>query len=132
MSSEPLASGPLEERVFDHDRALAMLADDVDLLAEVIAVFLETVPELLRELEAALSARDYREVERLAHGVKGAALNVHALRIRQRAAEVEASAQTKDGKSIIAQFHELRDEMARFRSYLDAFDWQVLRGPRGQ
>ena len=129
MSSEPMATGPQEEPVFDHERALAMLAADVDLLAEVLAAFLEHVPAQLRDLETALAAHDYPEVERLAHGVKGAALNVHAGRIRQKAAELEASTQTKDDASITTQFQQLLDEMDRFQTHIDTFDWHALHGP---
>lgn len=128
MNNEPPATGPQEEPVFDHNRALAMLADDVDLLFEVIETFLKHAPVQIEELEAAIGVNDDREIERLAHGLKGAAVNVHALRIRQKAAEVEASAQAKDREAVVAQAGELRAEMTRFKSHLASFDWQSLRG----
>lgn len=127
MSSEPASSGPLEGPIFDHARALVMLADDVELLAEAVAVFVEHVPPQLDELEKALRAGAYEDAERLAHGVKGAALNVHALRFRQKAAEVEASAQKQEAAAL-ALCNELQEEMARFKTHLEHFDWQSLKG----
>ena len=116
-------SGPQELPIFDHHTALAMLADDAELLAEVLAAFRTHVPGQMAELSRAIEAKSAAEVEWLAHGVKGAALNVHAQRIRQKAAEVEASAHAADMDLAGRQFVELEEEMARFEQHVATFDW---------
>lgn len=127
MTTEPMATGPREEPVFDHERALAMLAGDADLLAEVVHAFLEHIPPQIDELDAAVRISDCTEVERLAHGIKGAAINVHAMRVRQRAAELEASSRANEAHTLPELLHALHDEMNRFQTHLANFAWHELR-----
>jgi len=64
---------------FDLERALAMVEGDGDLLVATAQRFLEQNPARLHEMRDALERRDLSEIERLAHGLAGAAQNFVAL-----------------------------------------------------
>jgi HPt (histidine-containing phosphotransfer) domain-containing protein len=125
MNSDDAASAPKEDPVFDYAAAKAVLADDVELLREVLQAFLDTVPEQMDLLIAALQEKKYAEVEHRASEIKGAATSAHAARVRQKAAELEAAAHDGDSAAVEEQFRELAAELERFGDYLDDFNWDA-------
>jgi two-component system, sensor histidine kinase and response regulator len=77
--------------IWDIERLLESIGDDPAFVAELIDVFLDTTADKIGLLAAASPA----EVVRIAHGVKGAAANIHANNLAARAAELETAAQTR-------------------------------------
>jgi diguanylate cyclase (GGDEF)-like protein len=67
-----------EVPAFDLERALAMVEADGDLLVATAQRFLEQNPRRIDELREALDRRDLPDIERLAHGLAGAAQNFAA------------------------------------------------------
>jgi diguanylate cyclase (GGDEF)-like protein len=67
-----------EAPAFDLQRALDMVEGDGDLLVAIAQRFLEQNPSRLDQLREALERRDAAEIERLAHGLAGAAQNFAA------------------------------------------------------
>ena len=67
-----------EQPAFDLERALAMVEGDGDLLVATAQRFLEQNPRRIDELRGALDRRDLADIERLAHGLAGAAQNFAA------------------------------------------------------
>jgi PAS domain S-box-containing protein len=55
----------------DRERLLERLEGDTDLLAEIIRLYHETCPDLMRELHAAAARRDRQAICRTAHTLKG-------------------------------------------------------------
>lgn len=60
-----------------------------DLLAELVAIFRETTPDLLDGLESAATAGDARQLQRLAHRLKGGSGNVGARHMSRLCADLE-------------------------------------------
>ncbi|MBC2839186.1 Hpt domain-containing protein [Robiginitalea sp. SC105] len=56
--------------IYNLDKINEMAEGDTDFVLSVISVFLEEVPEDLRELEAAIGASNYDQVYKLAHKIK--------------------------------------------------------------
>ena len=69
--------------VFDYDDFLERMDGDMDLLKEVIEIFLDDSPNLLAALRLALRSRDAAAMEKAAHTLKGAAANISAKRLQQ-------------------------------------------------
>jgi CheY-like chemotaxis protein/HPt (histidine-containing phosphotransfer) domain-containing protein len=65
-------------RELDIQEALERLGGDRALLAEVLTAFLEDLPEMMAELETAVSQADAERICAAAHALKGAALNIGA------------------------------------------------------
>ena len=82
--------------IIDLRQALARMADDADLLAEVLAIFREETPRTLGEIAAALDAGDCDRVFRTAHSLKGAAGNISAAPVQAAARTVELAGRNGD------------------------------------
>lgn len=67
--------------------ALERMGGDEELLAEVIALFMEDFPVLLASIESAVAARDGGRLTYAAHALKGAAATLSAVGV-VRAAQV--------------------------------------------
>jgi len=69
--------------VFDYDDFMERMDGDIDLLKEVIEIFLEDSPNLMAALRSAILVRDAEAMEKAAHTLKGAAANISAKRLQQ-------------------------------------------------
>jgi two-component system, sensor histidine kinase and response regulator len=65
----------------DRKAALDRVGGDVDLLKDIAHVFLDDCPRALAELRSAAARGEGPVVERVAHGLKGAASNFGASRV---------------------------------------------------
>ena len=74
---------------FDRDDMLERLGGDAELLTEVLGVFLEECPRMMREIEQALNDNDAALVHRAAHSLKGALLNISATPAAEEAKKLE-------------------------------------------
>ena len=63
---------------FDRQEMLDRLGGDVDLLQDVLEVFLEECPKMMAEITLAVSGHDANAVRHAAHSMKGALLNISA------------------------------------------------------
>jgi HPt (histidine-containing phosphotransfer) domain-containing protein len=110
----------------DIGRALRQLAGDVDLLQEIVEIFLDMVPDRLAELERLIAAGDAAEVANQAHEIKGSAATFCAARLAEAASALEVSARSgslADAQSFLAR---IRDEFQQLRDRLSALDWQTI------
>ena len=67
----PTVSEPCPPQVFDHSALVERLGDDLELVTELIELFLEESPMLLADVQHAVDCRDAKAVERSAHRLKG-------------------------------------------------------------
>lgn len=75
--------------VYDRSLALHHVGEDPEMLAQLIRMFAEQVPERMRRLDAALAGADATALEREAHGLKGTAATLGMPRLRDAAYVVE-------------------------------------------
>jgi len=75
--------------VFDYEDFLHRIDGDVELLKEVIEIFLEDTPGLLTNLYAGIKSGDTVAVERAVHTLKGATANISAKRLQQLSQQVQ-------------------------------------------
>lgn len=69
--------------VFDYDDFMERMDGDMDLLKEVIEIFLEDAPSLVGALRLAILGGDKDAMERAAHTLKGAAANISAKELQR-------------------------------------------------
>ena len=74
--------------------ALERVEGDRELLEEIARLFAEESVALLGEIRRARASEDIRELQRLAHTLKGAALNVAALKVAETALALETQARS--------------------------------------
>ena len=96
---------------FDLSALKARLDNDVDLLQEIIALFLSTSPSLLAEIEIAVTDRDCHRIERAAHSLKGAVRNISNGSCAHVAQQLESAGLAGDLTAVDSLFAVLRDEL---------------------
>lgn len=87
------------EGQFDIAKALHRLNGDWELLCELIQIFIEDSPKMLRDLQTAINNKDLEQLSRVAHALKGMASNFSNSPVEQLAFQIELSGkqQTLDG-----------------------------------
>jgi HPt (histidine-containing phosphotransfer) domain-containing protein len=89
--------------IYSLDKLNEMAEGDVDFINSVVLVFLEEVPQDLKELEAALNERNYEQVYKLAHKIKP---NVDLLGMEQTRAtalQIETLGKSENNSAEIAR-----------------------------
>ncbi len=115
------AQAPASSRrggVIDENALMARLDGDTGLLAEVVDLFFESAPRLMRDLKKALEARDAASVERAAHTLKGAVANFGARTVFEATMRMERLGHDGDLTGARRAWTPLEKEMGRLKKAL--------------
>lgn len=88
------------------------LATDPD-LAEIVEIFVEEMPRRVANLESHFAGRDWKELERAAHQIKGAAGSYGFNQLTPAAAHLEAAVKQGRGEAEIQQALEALTALCR-------------------
>ena len=108
----------LTEASFDKASLLDRVEGDTELLAEIVALFLEDSPRLLDDVRHAVAAGDAPALKRAAHTLKGAASNFSAAGVVKASAELEAMGRAGSLAGSVAAKDRLEGELRRFEEAL--------------
>lgn len=106
------------DAVWDSKLALGRLGGDRELLAEMAAIFIETLSGQLGELRNALAARDAPKLRLLAHSMKGCVSTFAAEAARQAALALEECARIGDFDSAPTALAQLQDRLGELQQAL--------------
>lgn len=109
MSVEFSLPGP-DMPVLDESRLLAEFAGDQEILTELRDLFMEHVPPLFREIEAAVAAGQTEEILRHAHSLKGACATYGAPRLALVCQSAEFAARDGDIQAVRDHLSDIRQE----------------------
>ena len=107
--------------LIDWSAALKSVADDGELLHELIALFLESLPQWLIDLRDAIERQDQPTAKRLAHTLKGS--------LRQFGATATATAQQLESAADQSQFAEATRLLSELQTALDQLRPKLLERP---
>ena len=116
------------ENLLNLNEAMGNLDGDVELLQEILEIFLEMVPEQLEELDAHIQARRISDVDLLAHSLKGSASNFCAVKFVASSRKLEklAKAGSLNGAEDMAR--QIRSDFAELQELQVGLDWdEVIR-----
>jgi len=102
--------------VMNVDEALQRLGDDVELLRDIVQIYLEDAPAIVERIHTAISQSDANSLQRAAHSLKGLAATLSAAEVVGVAAKLEHLAATRDmsdASKSIAEVDERLDELNR-------------------
>ena len=110
---------PRHNDVFNHGEMLNRLGDDLELVTELIELFLEESPKLLVDVQIAVQRRDAKAIERTAHRLKGSAGNFGMNATVKTAMRLEVLGRTGDLSDADATCQALCDELRQLQEELD-------------
>jgi HPt (histidine-containing phosphotransfer) domain-containing protein len=97
---------------FDRAGLRSRLMDDADLERDLIAIFLEDMPQQITVLEEAVAVGVAAAVHRCGHKIKGSALQIGAEGLRREAAAIEEAGKAGDVAAAAARLPQLRAAFA--------------------
>jgi CheY-like chemotaxis protein/HPt (histidine-containing phosphotransfer) domain-containing protein len=117
LSGHPVPSQP----AFDRAVALERAGGDVDLLKEIVGVFLTECPQWIAEVKDAVAVRDPSRLQRIAHTIKGAVDNCGASGAYDAALRLERMGREGDLRGAEQASSALENEFLRVSPVLTAF-----------
>ncbi|MBN2725170.1 MAG: PAS domain S-box protein [Deltaproteobacteria bacterium] len=102
--------------IFDEKGLMKRLMGDVILRNLVLETFVEDIPGKIMELKEACSDREYSDIKRIAHLIKGAGLNVGALSLAETAYDIESGLWEEHSVELNEYLHTLQLKMSEFIS----------------
>ena len=115
---EPEAGASAEVPALDYEEVAERFAGDTELVAELVDLFLEDLPRLMQEIEAAVATGDARALQRSAHTLKGAVGNFGAHPCFDASRELEYMGRDEELSGAADGFALLSSEMERLRPEL--------------
>ncbi|MBN2375939.1 MAG: Hpt domain-containing protein [Sedimentisphaerales bacterium] len=108
--------------VFDPSQALRCLDGDVDVMKQIVEIFINTSHSDMQEMQKAMASKDTEAIVARAHSIKGAAANVGAEVVRGSAYEMEKSVKAGEGE-IEELFNNLEQNLHKLEEILNDYDW---------
>jgi len=102
--------------VFNREVALERVGGDEELFAEIVGIYLEELPSVLKEIQSAVRAGDANGLYRSAHSLKGSLGALGAEAAQKRALDLEMSgrqSQLSHAPEMLADLERLLDELHR-------------------
>ena len=106
--------------IFDRDRALARMDNDVELFKEIVQIYFSEVPEQTAGMATALKNSDRVQIERLAHSLKSSSGNVGASLTSEIARQIEDGAREKSIEVLSELFTKMQSEFEKFKIEINA------------
>ena len=107
---------------FDRETMLERLGGDAELLSEIVALFVEECPNMIGSVRDSIAEQDADQVERAAHTLKGALLNIAADPVAETAKRLEIlgrSGELADTAEVLASLEAELDHLVQELSGLD-------------
>lgn len=126
LASPALDSTPATG-AFDRTAALERVEGDLELLADLIQVFLQDLPQQVAALRKAVEDQDAKGIQQEAHRLKGAAASLDATAVSACAARLEQSGRDANCAVARAEWAQLEVELARLESAFRDFHSEAVR-----
>ena len=115
--TENIASAD-DHAVFDLDGTLRRLGGDTGLLSELIRLYAEDSPDLLRRMATGIESRRGDQVRRAAHSLRGLAANFGAAGLTQLLHRLEDNSAAEQFDDAPKLFKTVQHESARLQAVL--------------
>ena len=114
----PTAALSTDGNIFNMTEALDRVEGDLELLKELVDLFLEEAPNMVREIENAITAGDPTALQHAAHTLKGSVSNFAAPRAVAASFALERMGRQQDLSNVSAGFASLEHELERLTPLL--------------
>jgi HPt (histidine-containing phosphotransfer) domain-containing protein len=107
-----------QKAVFDRAAFKKTMLDNEEIIKQIIAGILESIPKMIDELRQYIADGDIDNARRLAHSVKGAAANLQCELMRKSALEIEMGSKSQSIEKISGLLPALEVEWAKLEPLL--------------
>ncbi len=107
-----------DESPYDRDAALARVEGDEELLDEIVGLFLDDCPNMIKQIKVSVKSGDSQSLQRSAHTLKGAVGNLGAKNAQQLSLKLEMMGKDGDISKADVVYAELEKEMDRLEEAL--------------
>lgn len=99
-----------DKPIFDRAGLIERLGGDTELVDEIVQIFLESADEMIGTVDSAVADGDAHRVERSAHSLKGALLNIAADSVAEGALRLEQAGRSGELELCSQLLDELKQE----------------------
>jgi len=86
----------IPSKYYDKKAILDRIDGDMDLFRQLIALFVQEVPNQIKQIKLAIKANDPERITLFAHTIKGSAYNIRAMELKQIAFDIEKAGKSSD------------------------------------
>jgi HPt (histidine-containing phosphotransfer) domain-containing protein len=108
---------------FDLDKALDIVDQDNEFLKELMEIFNSDYPQKLAAIYQAIKEKDFKTLNEIAHGLKGAAGNLFLTKIYELTLELEKKGKENKIEGAEEIYKELEEELEQFRKFVYQPEW---------
>ncbi|MDM8561259.1 PAS domain S-box protein [Candidatus Parabeggiatoa sp. HSG14] len=117
---------PEDLLTFDIGQAKRIAIGNLNILKKIIDKFSQDTPQQIEKLQIALQEGNQKEMERLAHSLKGSARSVGALRLGEIAFFAETAASESNLTQLEDLVTQLIEELEQLEEKWEKTDWETL------
>lgn len=99
------------ELLFNINALKEHFVEDEEMIGELVEVFVDTYPIMLKELKDSIQASDFSVMERAAHTLKGTVANFFAKGIKDKCMLLEQMGKEKNLENVETLVDELEEQM---------------------
>jgi two-component system, sensor histidine kinase and response regulator len=122
--NEPTNSAEEVHAVFDCDRLLNDIDNDIELINEIVNAFLEDTPPIIDRLNVSLESNDIDQVQKAAHQLKGSAANLGGMELSHWGSRIEQEAKLNNLEQCQSLFQPLCHAFEKLQNQLDKKEWE--------
>ncbi len=112
--------------VLDLNTAMSNLDGDVELLSEIVEIFMETSAEQIESLRAAIRAQDIQTVTIDSHGMKGGASNFCATAFVEAALALELQAKSGSLEGAEDLLDKMVEHLNELHEVMSVVNWEEV------
>jgi PAS domain S-box-containing protein len=86
----------IPSRHYDKKAILDRIDGDMELFRQLIALFIQEVPNQIKQIKLAIKANDPERITLFAHTIKGSAYNIRAMELKQISFDIEQAGKSND------------------------------------
>lgn len=108
---------------FDLDKALDIVDQDKEFLKELMEIFNSDYPKKLSAIYQAIKEKDFKTLNEIAHGLKGAAGNLFLTKAYELSLELEKRGKENKIEGAEEIYKELEEELEQFKKFVSQPEW---------
>lgn len=102
----------------DYASALERTGGDESFLKELLSLFLEDFPEKFRQLQKAIEDKNFDQIKKLGHTIKGSSANLSLTFLQEASLKMEMAGRENDIKKVKDALALLEGEFKRLEDFL--------------